>query len=71
MDIKTLSQFIELGIAGVAVVGLLLLMWFILTSHKDERKQWMEQNSEERKETKEVLEKLTTVIDTINRSNRM
>lgn len=68
MDFKYLSNFAELGIAGVTVVGLLAFLWFITKGHRDERKEWWKQSKEVQKETNAVLKDLTTVIDTINRS---
>lgn len=70
MDFKSLSQFVELGIAGVAVVGLMVLLWFIMRGHKDERTEWRKDAQERHRETTQVLKELTTVIDAINRSDR-
>lgn len=70
MEIKDFSTIAELGIAGVAVVGLLVLIFFIIKGHKEERKELYKDIKEGRSETNNVIKELTTVIDTINRSRR-
>jgi len=67
MDIGTLSKFVELGLAGVAVVGLFALVFFLLKAHKKERDEWRQDAGERHQETTAVLKELTTVIDTANR----
>jgi len=70
MEFKALAQFIELGVTGVALIGLLTLVFFILNQHKQEREEWRKDASERQKDTKEVLKELTTVIRASNDINR-
>lgn len=70
MDVKALSQFIELGIAGIAVIGLMAIIVFFVKTHKEERKEWRNEAGERHRETTAVLKELTTVIRTANDLNR-
>jgi len=75
---KAGDKLLDYGIAGIFILAALFMIWYLLKSHRSERKEWREQSQEnhndlkglynksidEHSASREVMKELSTIIKT-------
>lgn len=74
LEPKALLALAELGLGALGIAIIAGVLWYVLKDHRAERDEYRKERIEarkedlqERKEQRIVLEKLASVIDSINR----